>query len=57
MESPASAATVLNDMLRDASKRKSSRLHADIRNFVEKEYHKSTAAKELIRHLIFVIVS
>lgn len=37
--------------------RKSGAYHANIRNFVEKEYHKSTAARELIRHLVFVVIS
>lgn len=45
------AANVLGNMLR-----RSSRQHADIRNFIEKEYVKSSAAKELVRHIVMLIV-
>lgn len=50
--SAAEAATKLQNMLR-----RPSASHADIRRFIEKEYHKTSAAKELVRHLIFLVVS
>jgi hypothetical protein len=37
--------------------RKNSMAHADILNFVAKQQNKSIAFKELLRHLIFTVVS
>jgi len=47
---PAAAAALLGNQ------KPSGLLHADIKNFVEKEYVKSSALKELVRHIVFLII-